>query len=327
MTARKAAAERFADTLCQLQGSRGVARRLLTLTADADYKLSDVVACLETDPALATKILSVVNSSRYGLRHKVASVRQAAALLGQKSLRLLAVSFSLNDGLTKGTPASLLDSYARRAVLVASAASRLARLARLTSSVAPDEAYTAGLLADVGVLIFAQYQPKIYLPAYESCLHGGELVAAERDLFDLAHPELGARFLGRWGLPAAVVAAVAEHHATDSVHAAAGVHAIDSVDAADDVHAAGGAASGVGLPAVLRGADLLATAVLDPSESHVQSAVWLLRQTFDIERPRSLVAGMLADLGDAVGLFGVTPAPAELPAQTLAAFEPLALGA
>ncbi len=292
MTARKAAAERFADTLSQLQGSRGVARRLLTLTSNPDFDLKEVVACLEADPALTAKTLRVVNSSRYGLRHKVGGVRQAAALLGQKSLRLFAVSFSVMDGLTKGSAAPLLAAHGRRAVLMASTAARLAK--REPNVCPPDEAYTGGLLADVGVLILAQYQPKMYLPAYESCLHGPELVAAERELFDLAHPELGARFLGRWGLPASVVAAVAGHHVDPAWMVA---------EAVADGRTAPADAGRLG--EMLRAADLFAAALADPSPPRTLAAAELLRTSFGVSDVAGLAAEVAGDVADAAEMFGV----------------------
>lgn len=304
-TTRKAAAERFADTLGQLQGSRGVARRLLALTSDPEFRLKEVVGCLEADPALAAKTLRVVNSSRYGLRQAVSSVRQAAALLGQKSLRLFAVSFSLMDGMTKGPAAPLAVGYGRRAVLMASAA---ARLAKLDGKVAADEAYTAGLLADVGVLILAQYQPKIYLPAYESCTHGPELVLAERELFDIAHPELGSRFLARWDVPRDVVAAVAVHHDDPAVRLAA------------EVAGECAAADGGRLGAALRAADLFATALADPAPARVRAAAAALKREFGVAEPRPLAEQVLADLGDASDLFGVAASPTDTEAA-ITAFE------
>lgn len=295
MTTRKAAAERFAETLGQLQGSRGVARRLLGIMSDPEFDLRDVVACLEADPALAAKTLRVVNSSRYGLRHKASSIRQAAAFLGQKSLRLFAVSFSLMDGLSKGPAEPLAAEHGRRAVMMASAA---ARLAGLDGRVPIDEAYTAGLLADVGVLIFAQYQPKIYLPAYESCFHGPELVIAERELFDMTHPELGGRFLARWSLPEPVVLAVTAHHDVPALQLA---EEIAEGVAPDEVAKDSGP-----LGAALRAADLFASALVDPSVPRVRAAAAALKREFGIVDARSLAEDVLADIGDAKDLFGIS---------------------
>ena len=311
MSARKAAADRFADTLGQLQGSRGVARRLLALTSDPEFDLREVVTCLESDPALAAKTMRVVNSSRYGLRHKVASVRQAASLLGQKSIRLFAVSFSLMDGLTKGPAAPLAAGYGRRAVLMASAAGRLAKL---HGNLAADEAYTAGLLADVGVLIFAQYQPKIYLPAFESCFHGPELVIAERELFDTTHPEIGARFLARWGLPAPVVSAVVAHHEDPAMTLAAEV--------ADGVEAPSGDEPADPLAAALRAADLFAAALVDSKPPRVRAAAAALKREFGVADARPLAEQVLADLGDATELFGVAAPPTNAEAAVAAFAEP-----
>lgn len=310
MTTRKAAAERFAETLGQLQGSRGVARKLLAIMSNPEFELRDVVACLEADPALAAKTLRVVNSSRYGLRHKVSGIRQAATLLGQKTLRLFAVSFSLMDGLTKGPAAPLAAEYGRRAVLMASAA---ARLAKLGGKVPADEAYTAGLLSDVGVLIFAQYQPKTYLPAFESCFHGPELVLAERELFDVTHPELGANFLSRWSLPEPVCVAVRAHHENPALQIAEEVAGGGNADVV--------AESGP-LGAALRAADLFASALVDPSPNRVRAAAAALKREFAVADARVLAEEVLSDLGEAKELFGVTAQTTDADAAIAAFSEP-----
>jgi hypothetical protein len=218
------------------------------------------------------------------------------------------------DGLTKGPAAPLAVGYGKRAVLMASAA---ARLAKLDPALAADEAYTAGLLADLGVLIFAQYQPKIYLPAYGSCQHGPELVLAERELFDVTHPELGARFLSRWGLPATVVAAVQAHHEDPAFKVAAAV--ADAGGPAPEE-----TAGNERLAAALRTADLFATAIVDPEASRVRAAAAALKREFGVSEPKPLAEQVLADLADSGDLFGGGAAkPAEAEAALVAFSEPI----
>nr|MDQ3331274.1 HDOD domain-containing protein [Planctomycetota bacterium] len=200
-------------------------------------------------------------------------------------------------------------------VLMASAA---ARLTKLGGTVADDEAYTAGLLADVGVLIFAQYQPKIYLPAFESCFHGPELMIAERELFDTTHPELGARFLARWGLPAPVVAAVSGHHTDPAVSLAAQVA---------DGGPVMGPESDTPLAAAMRVADLFAAAIVDPTPVRVRAATSAIKREFDVADPRMLAEQVIADLGDAPDLFGVAAQKTDAEAALAAFAEPVAVSA
>jgi HD-like signal output (HDOD) protein len=193
----------------QLHASPTIARKILTLTRSADFDVAEVAASLEHDPSLAARVLRVVNSSRYGLRHRVSSIKLAANFLGQRSLRLFAVTFALVDSLTKNRRGRFYSDYWQRALATATAASRLART---RTEVDPDDAYTAALLADVGVLMLAQLEAERYEPLYNCCRDGFELLALERGEFGFGHPLLGARLLESWGLPEPIVDAVAAHH-------------------------------------------------------------------------------------------------------------------
>ncbi|QDT39889.1 HDOD domain-containing protein [Stratiformator vulcanicus] len=265
-TSKPTGAERFALALGELQASDDVTRKLISLTATPDYRMDQVVACLERDPALSLRILRVVNSSRYGLRHKVGSVKQAAALLGQNSLRLFALSFSVIGGLMKGPLHDFYGDYWRRAATTATAAAHLVDANADGYDISTDDAYTAGVLADIGVLVLAQYAPKSYVPAYESCVHGPELISAERELFKIDHPALGATFLSAWDLPSPVVDAVARHHAGSS----------DSVEMNE-------------LETVLRTAGSVAQAIVDPGVDRFAALSVTLEQDFPTIDPLVLV--------------------------------------
>ncbi len=187
-----------------------VARSILNNQArDVDYDGREVVACLENDPALAVKILRTINSSRYGLRREVTNLRQAVALLGQRALRLVAMTFSLVDGLSRGAAGQLCQDYWRRSITMATLSSRLAKL---KGKLDHNDAYSAGLLADLGVLILAQVKQDEYVDLVQSVSHGPELIRAEQEKYGFTHAELGAQLLTRWGFPESLMEAARLHH-------------------------------------------------------------------------------------------------------------------
>jgi HD-like signal output (HDOD) protein len=235
----------------ELHTAPQVARSILNLTRHPDYDVREVVECLEADPALAARILRIVNSSLYGLQRPVQSLRQAVAYLGQRSLRMVATTFSLVDGLTRGTAADLYDAYWRRALTMATVAGRLSERNR---TVPRNDAYTAGLLADLGVLLLAQLEPGRYPQLYHSVPHGPELIAAERREFGFSHAALGARMLQRWDFPAPLVEAAAYHHEDRS-------HALP-------------------LEAAVRAGELLADVLWTPRSPQVKAARELLEDSF-----------------------------------------------
>ena len=66
-----------------------VAARLLAAFRAEDPDMFELSKLITGDVGLSTKVLSTVNSSYYGLRHKVTSVQQAVSLLGLRQIRSL----------------------------------------------------------------------------------------------------------------------------------------------------------------------------------------------------------------------------------------------
>ena len=66
-----------------------VAQKARQITADADSSFSDLVKVIETDQAIATRVLKIANSSYYGQAEEVTSLQQAAVVLGMKTLNEL----------------------------------------------------------------------------------------------------------------------------------------------------------------------------------------------------------------------------------------------
>jgi HD-like signal output (HDOD) protein len=208
-TAPIATMDRLIDKLDRLHSSPKVACRVLAILKDDDFETGELVNCLEMDPALASSVLRLVNSSYFGLARNVASLRQAVTFLGSRSLRLAVLSFGLLEQLVEDTPAEVYEDFWRRALTMASVGFQLASL---KSDVAGDEAYSAGLLADVGLLLLAQSDTKAYVKLHTKTAHTTLLVESERERYGFDHGQLGARLLSRWNLPAMLTEAIEDHH-------------------------------------------------------------------------------------------------------------------
>ena len=80
-------------------------------------------------------------------------------MLGQRTLRTVALTFSLVDSFTRGAGGRIYNAYWGRALTMASVASRISLGRR---EIDQDNAYSAGLLADLGMLVFAQFENERY---------------------------------------------------------------------------------------------------------------------------------------------------------------------
>ena len=168
---------RLASRACQLYTLPGVAMQVLQLTSNPTVDTRALKECIEADPALTAKVLRVVNSSLFGLSRAVSDMSQALALLGIKPLKLLVLTFSLPHGLFADVGAATLGWYWRHTLTKAVAAREIGRIVGSSSG---DEAFTAALLQDLGVLLLLQELGQSYLDVLEKVIaEGGDLSAAE----------------------------------------------------------------------------------------------------------------------------------------------------
>lgn len=199
--------QQFVHRTGQLYSLPAVAAEVLRLTSEPAPSTAAIRECLERDPALAARLLRVVNSSLFGLSRPVSDLNQALSLLGIRPLKMLVLGFSLPKELFAGVEAAVLSRYWRRSLVKAVAARELAeRLWRI----AGDEPFIAGLVQDIGLLALVQQLGDSFLHFLEH-LHnrGGNLLAAELESLGFDHLVLSSRLLGHWGLPENLVAAVA----------------------------------------------------------------------------------------------------------------------
>jgi HD-like signal output (HDOD) protein len=198
--------QQFVERTGQLFSLPAAAAEILRLTGEPRIDPRAIKKCLESDPALAARILRVVNSSLFGPSRHVSDLGQALTLLGIRPLKMLVLGFSLPKELFAGLQAEVLERYWRHTLVKAIAARELSeRLWRVPG----DEPFLAGLVQDIGVLALIQQlgEPYIKLLGHVHT-HGGPLLAAELEALGFDHLIVSARLLDHWGLPAGLCAAI-----------------------------------------------------------------------------------------------------------------------
>lgn len=189
-----------------------VAVEILELTGDPNVPMKKIAQAVQRDQALSGKVLKTVNSSFYGLSTPCGSIDRAMAFLGLNTVKSLVLGFSLVD-VTSLAGAERFDLMAhwRRAITGAVSARHVANMTRAAD---PDEAFTAGLFQDVGVLACVVFLKGEYADAVGESEHAG-WEAIERENFGFTHSEVGEHLSRKWKLPAPIVAAIGGHHTPD----------------------------------------------------------------------------------------------------------------
>lgn len=211
MTDANATLQRIADRANDLYSLPAVAMEVLELTNNPQVDAAALKRCIEADPALTVKLLRVVNSSLYGLSREVSDLNQALALLGTKPLKLLVLGFSLPPGLFAGLAGDVLKRYWRHTLIKAVAARELTEKRAPESG---DEAFIAGLLQDIGILLLVQELGAPYVSFVDKVLAGGgDLADLETRSLGFDHTMLTSRLLAQWQLPKSLVEAVSRKSA------------------------------------------------------------------------------------------------------------------
>ncbi len=179
-----------------------------------DCTIEEVGQVIKMDPAMTAKILQVTNSAFFGLRRDVSTVPQAVSLIGLKNITALVLARGLFAPVEGGKlpPGFSIDSLWRHCMVVASYAQAICQVENTSKEIA-DDAYTGGLLHDTGQLVFLAGCPDDYVRCHEYAIEKQvTLPAAEGELLQCTHGEVGAYLLGIWGLPYPIVESVAYHH-------------------------------------------------------------------------------------------------------------------
>jgi putative nucleotidyltransferase with HDIG domain len=181
---------------------------------DPEGTARDASDQIERDPAIATRVLRLVNSPFYGLRNPVSSISLACSVLGLKVLKNVVVQATVLQTF-EGVPqlqgfdlTSLWDHSFKTAV-----ACKLLTHKLPAATLGPDDAYTCGLIHDIGKMILIDSQAESFAEALGlSRTKQVPLAIAEGEVFGFNHAHVGGLLAQRWNLPETVQAAVTWHH-------------------------------------------------------------------------------------------------------------------
>ena len=170
-------------------------------------------AIISKDMGMTAKILQLVNSAFFGLRGTVSTAVQAVNLLGLDTVQALVLTVHVFSQFTSSRSSLFsMDRLLAASLETGSLAREIAK-AEQAPALVVEQAYTAGLLHDVGSLVFAAN----VLGRYDATLktaHDKDIPVweVERQEFGASHADVGAYLLGLWGLGDPIVEAVAFHH-------------------------------------------------------------------------------------------------------------------
>lgn len=189
-----------------------VAMRVNELINDPTSSGSDIAEVLKKDQILTAKVLRLVNSSYYAIPGGVTDVQRALAFLGFNTVAQLVLGisvFSLFKTLDDEQEFSMLDFW-RHALGTAVCSEMLAKRLKLPK---PEEAFTCGLLHDIGKLVLHEIDPdRLKAVLRETRARNASFLEVEREWELPGHSFLGEVIATKWGLPQVIRLAIRYHH-------------------------------------------------------------------------------------------------------------------
>ncbi len=186
------------------------------LTLELNNESTDahsIAKIIEKDPTLAAKVIQIVNSAYFGIERPISHISEAVSIIGTRMLRGLALSSHVVNlyPAHKNWRYFSFEKINQRSLLVA-------RLARdICKDIGADKGYVeqaflAGLLQDIGILIMASQDPAKYLEIMRYAVaEEKSLYAAEKEITGFYHGEIGAALMAAWNIPPLTVEAILFH--------------------------------------------------------------------------------------------------------------------
>jgi putative nucleotidyltransferase with HDIG domain len=182
------------------------------LISNPDSNTKDIAKVIETDQAIAAKVLRIANSAYYGMAGKISSVQHASVVLGLKTIGEIVTIVGSRSTLNRKLPGYGYDTKDLwEHSLAVAFGSKI--IAGVNNPSWINEAYTAGLIHDVGKIVLDPYilekkdEIECYMENEEKTF-----LDAENHFFAFNHAEIAFEIGEKWNFPEHINIAIKGHH-------------------------------------------------------------------------------------------------------------------
>ncbi len=191
--------------------------KIIELVEDPTSTAQDLHKVIANDPALCSRVLKVVNSSFYGLPGQIGSINRAIVMLGLNAVKNIAISASLAKLFRGG---QLCPNFAAKDLWTHSVATGTAAkmIADELGMGIADEAFLAGLMHDIGIMVELQCDRNKLIDAITKVKMNSEgvpsasLIEVERSVYGADHQQFGRGLCDKWKFPKAFATVCGHHH-------------------------------------------------------------------------------------------------------------------
>jgi HD-like signal output (HDOD) protein len=186
--------------------------KIIELVENPRSTAQDLNKLISNDPALVARILKVVNSAFYGLPGQIGSINRAIVLLGLNAVKNIVIAASLTKLFRGGrisTQFSAKDLWAHSVAVGVFSKMIVGRL----HNALPDEAFLAGLIHDIGILVELQaFREPLVEVAERAGRENVRYIDLETQVMGVDHQALGAGLTTKWKFPRSFQFVTGYHH-------------------------------------------------------------------------------------------------------------------
>jgi HD-like signal output (HDOD) protein len=190
-----------------------VVTQIIRLTEDPNSTMDDLNRVIRNDPALGVRILKLANSSYYGASGQVNTINRALVMLGLNAVKNLAIAASLIKLFRGGRVSPDFDAKDlwNHSIAVATGTRMLAQQTNLFSA---DEAFLAGLIHDIGIVVEMQACGAAFVQLIQNLAADASLTfrRAEEEALETSHEAFGADVCREWNFSTSLQFATGYHH-------------------------------------------------------------------------------------------------------------------
>jgi putative nucleotidyltransferase with HDIG domain len=189
---------------------------VLKIINDPNSDAESIANVISKDVSLTSRVLKMVNSASYSRHGKVTKISEAVMVMGLNSIRMLALSSSVFGMIPESGISHKFDIRRiwRHLIETASASKYIASLVHYKE---PEEAFVAGILHDVGIIIMLLYFGEEYIDLIDQAVNSRvELPELEKETFGFNHSEIGAELVESFNLPQSFIYITLNHHNLES---------------------------------------------------------------------------------------------------------------
>ena len=187
----------------------GSVLKIASLLQDYNVSQKAIAAAIGYDPMLAARVLRLANSPVYGFQQQMTNLTEAVGAVGNRAIYNMTMIGVVADSFAH----EIRNSAAGRDIWLHSLATGFAaRELGITLNLrSVDEAFTCGLLHDIGELLLFRADPKLFAEI-SGLAENEDTTDIEKEVLGFDHAQLGALAARRWNLPEAVCNMILYHH-------------------------------------------------------------------------------------------------------------------